>query len=274
MRRKDGEEFYAHVSLSLLYNNLGVPKGMISYSVDITARKIAEDAIIKHARQLEDANHELEAFSYSVSHDLRSPLRAIHGFGSMLIDDYSESLEPEAREYLQRIMKNAIHMGRLIDDLLKLSRVNRHKINRNTINLTELAHKIISTLRESDPDREVNVTIQPNMQIVADVSLMEIALYNLLQNAWKYTRSVSNAEITFAKMDDDDRNIFYVKDNGIGFDMQYADKLFSAFQRLHGKEVEGTGIGLATVARIIHRHGGSIWAVGEVNKGAKFYFEI
>jgi signal transduction histidine kinase len=237
------------------------------------ATKDLEDA----NRELEGANRELEAFSYSVSHDLRAPLRTIDGFSQILQEDFEEVLDEEGLDYLGRVRAASAHMATLIDDLLDLSRVGRRPLRRESVDLTRLAVEIIEELRVSQPERNVEFVVEKDINAYGDVSLLKVALENLLGNAWKFTQREPRARIEFGA----DRNpgtlapVYYVRDNGAGFDQTYADKLFGAFQRLHGQdEFEGTGIGLATVARIIHRHGGRVWAEGEVGKGATFHFTL
>ena len=230
-------------------------------------------------RRLEGVNKELEAFSYSVSHDLRAPLRTIDGFSRILLEDYERSLDKEGRDYLGRVRNASQHMGYLIDDLLNLSRVTRSPLRREEVNLSELVSGVARELRESDPDREAEFTIKKDVTDWGDDSLLLVALKNLLGNAWKFTRNEPVARIEFGVREGHSNHpadtVYYIRDNGAGFDMTYADKLFGAFQRLHGaQEFEGTGIGLATVQRIVHRHGGRVWAEGAVGKGATFYFTL
>ena len=246
----------------------------------VRSRTLAEGATkgLEDAnRELEGANRELEAFSYSVSHDLRAPLRTIDGFSQILQEDFEEVLDEEGLDYLGRVRTASAHMATLIDDLLDLSRVGRRPLRRESVDLTRLAVEIIEELRVSQPERNVEFVVEKDINAYGDVSLLKVALENLLGNAWKFTQREPRARIEFGA----DRNpgtlapVYYVRDNGAGFDQTYADKLFGAFQRLHGQdEFEGTGIGLATVARIIHRHGGRVWAEGEVGKGATFHFTL
>ncbi|MGB3624015.1 MAG: ATP-binding protein [Ketobacter sp.] len=230
-----------------------------------------ETKVEERTAELKSANQELEAFSYSVSHDLRSPLRAIDGFSQALLEDYAESLDPMAMSYLERVRMASQRMGGLIDSMLRLSRVSRHELVLQPTDIAKQCLEIIEELRERDPARKVTVEVQDDMLAQCDSTLMRIVLTNLIDNAWKYSHKHSAPEIAIGKK----QNAFFVRDNGAGFDMRYADKLFGAFQRLHGKdEFEGTGIGLATVARIIHRHGGDIWAESAVDHGATFYFTL
>lgn len=233
-----------------------------------------EAAVKSRTKELEAVNHELESFSYSVSHDLRSPLRAIDGFSKALIDDYEDKLDAEGHDLLLRVRKNTIRMGKLIDDLLNLSRLGRAELNTDMVNLGEMANDIISNLRDSDPNRQVEFKCSITDFISADSDQFRIVLDNLLNNAWKYTSKKNFAIIEFGKEMDNDASIYFIKDNGTGFDMAYSSKLFGAFQRLHGREYEGSGIGLATVQRIIHRHHGSIWAEAKPNEGATFFFTL
>jgi signal transduction histidine kinase len=228
-------------------------------------------------QQLEAANKELEAFSYSVSHDLRAPLRSIDGFGQALLEDCASRLDDQGRHYLQRIRGSTQHMGQLIDDLLKLSRATRTEIRREPLDLTQTAQSVITGLEVAEPGRKVECQVQADMVVDGDPRLMRIVLENLIGNAWKFTsRRTTQARIEMASIPDDTgESVYYVRDNGVGFDMAYVDKLFGAFQRLHTPvEFPGTGIGLATVQRIIHRHGGRVWAEGETGKGASFYFTL
>lgn len=233
-----------------------------------------EDRIRQRTHALEAANKELEAFSYSASHDLRAPLRAIDGFGKALQEDYGSSLDPTALGYLGRMRAGASRMSELIDDMLKLSRITRYEIQLAEVDMSEMAEAIALAQRERTPERNVEFLVMPNMTVRADRNLLHIALENLIENAWKYTGKVHAARIEFGRKNADGEVVYILRDNGAGFDMRFADKLFGAFQRLHGKEFEGTGIGLAIVQRILVRHGGRIWARAEVDKGATFYFTL
>src|SRR5918993_541693 len=240
----------------------------------------------KAGRDLEDANHELEAtnreleaFSYSVSHDLRAPLRSIDGFSQILLEDYSDELDEEGKDYLGRVRAASQRMGRLIDDILGLSRVTRGVMSRERVNLSSLVGEVAEELREARPDRTVELTVQRGLEVWGDPRLLRVALVNLIGNAWKFTEKEREAKVAFGQDEELSRKgrvpVYYVSDNGAGFEMAYADKLFGAFQRLHGtEEFEGTGIGLATVQRVVHRHGGMIWAEGEVGRGATFFFTL
>ena len=232
---------------------------------------------VRASKDLQDANRELEAFSYSVSHDLRAPLRTIDGFSQILLEDYADKLDEEGEDYLGRVRAASQHMGNLIDDLLDLSRVGRRPLRREFVDLSSVATGIIEDLRRAQPEREVRFVTEDGITAWGDVNLLRVALENLLGNAWKFTSKEPEATIEFglARHDEGSAPAYFVADNGAGFDARYSDKLFGAFQRLHGaQEFEGTGIGLATVARIVHRHGGRVWAEGEVGKGASFFFTL
>jgi signal transduction histidine kinase len=218
---------------------------------------------------------ELESFSYSVAHDLRAPLRSIMGFSNVLIEDHSGSLNDDAKESLARITGAASRMGHMVDSLLSISRLNRKKIIKQKVDLSTIADRTIKDFCLADPQRKLAVVVQKNLLATGDEQLLDVALTNLISNAWKFTKSKPEARIEIGVRQIDRQQAFFVKDNGAGFDMRYADKLFGAFQRLHSeKDFEGHGIGLATVKSIINKHGGTIWAEGEVNKGAVFYFTL
>jgi PAS domain S-box-containing protein len=235
-----------------------------------------EQRVIRRTAELKAANKELEAFAYSVSHDLRAPLRGIDGFSQAILEDYGDRLDDTGRDYLHRVRAGSQRMAQLIDDLLKLSRVTRGEMFRVPVNLSEMAQGIAEELRRIGPERRVEFIIAPDMLVEADRQLIGVLLDNLLGNAWKFTGKVSAARIEFGVMAQPDKwPIYFVRDNGAGFDMTYGDKLFGAFQRLHSAfEFPGTGIGLATVQRVINRHGGRIWADGTVDQGATFYFTL
>jgi light-regulated signal transduction histidine kinase (bacteriophytochrome) len=233
-----------------------------------------EQRVRERTSQLEVANKELESFSYSVSHDLRAPLRAIDGFSSML--EREEGLGETGRGYVQRIRKAAGRMDRLTGDLLALARVTTLETARQTTNLSQMAREIMDTLRQQAPDRQAEIRIADGLAASCDLHLVKAALENLLSNAWKYTSKQAVARIEFGVGDGPDKvPVYYLRDNGAGFDMAYASKLFGAFQRLHSdKEFPGNGVGLATVQRIVRKHGGRIWAESEPGKGATFRFTL
>jgi DNA-binding response OmpR family regulator len=239
-----------------------------------SAQRIAE-ARAELVSELEAKNEELESFSYSVAHDLRAPLRSLDGFSLALLEDYSEKLDVEGRQFLQYIREGAQQMATLIDDLLALSRVTRSEFRRERVDLSEIAQAIVERLRQTQPERSVEITIAEGLVEEADPHLLVIVLENLLGNAWKYTGKRAQARIEVGASLHGSSRAFFVRDNGAGFDMAYASKLFGVFQRLHSpREFEGTGIGLATVQRIIRRHGGRIWAEAEVDRGATFHFAL
>ena len=265
------EDSWAHVLVSFL---------------DITERNLNQDRISRlnadlerrvaeRTHALEVSNRELESYSYAVSHDLRAPLRAINGFSRLIEDEYTSQLDERGKNYLGRVRTGAERMSVLIDDLLKLSQISRQEMQSRPVDLSALALEITAELRAADPARAVEWNIAPGLAITGDPGLIRVALQNLLSNAWKYTSKRDLARIEFGTTQKDGREVYFVRDNGAGFDMAYADKLFGAFQRLHSPDAfPGTGIGLATVARVIHRHGGEVWAEGRENEGATFYFTV
>lgn len=256
-----------------ILEDLSVEKSKVEDASLLLKGEIAERR--KAAAQLEAANKELEAFSYSVSHDLRAPLRAIDGFSLALLEDYTGQLDAQGQDFLHRVRAGAQKMGQLIDDMLQLSRLTRGEMHIAPVNLSALALEIIEDLRRSDPTRRVEFLCAEGLDARGDERLLRAALSNLLNNAWKFTGKQLDARIEFDATATEDGPVFVVRDNGAGFDMAYAHKLFGAFQRLHrAEEFPGTGIGLAIVHRIIRRHGGNVWAEGAVGKGAAFYFTL
>lgn len=249
------------------------------------ARSVSElqRQVIERTLQVEATNRELEAFAYSVSHDLRAPLERIHDFGRALEEDYAERLDELGQDYLRRIRAATLRMGQLIDALLRLSRLTQQEMHRTPVDLSRIAQEVVEGLRAAEPSRVVRVRIATGLVAEADPALLRIALENLLGNAWKFTSKRSGAAIEFDSLAGSegeapwaaDRPVYFVRDNGVGFDAAYAGKLFGAFQRLHGEaEFPGTGIGLATVQRIIHRHGGQVWAESAPGEGATFFFTV
>lgn len=234
-----------------------------------------EGRVIERTNELEAANRDLESFSYSVSHDLRAPLRAIDGFSAALREDYGHTLDDEGKFYLDNVRESASRMNLLIDDMMELSRLTRAELKRSDVNLSEIARQILSELQRKNPDRKVECEVQDDLIAFADKRLVHIALQNLLENAWKFTSKCAAAKIEFGMVASLDRPEYFVRDNGAGFDMRYADKLFAAFERLHSaNEFDGTGIGLATVQRVMQKHGGSVRGESEVGKGSQFYFTL
>ncbi|MFN8418088.1 MAG: PAS domain S-box protein [Anaerolineae bacterium] len=270
------------VLLSVEQVELNGKPSLLAIQYDITERKRVEreirrlnDDLEQRGIALEAANKELEAFSYSVSHDLRAPLRSVDGFSQALLEDYYDLMDETGRDFLNRIRKESQRMGQLIDDLIALSRFTRTEMNLSHFNLSEVVREILTELAAQEPEREVKLEIQDQVMVCADKRLLQVALQNLLGNAWKFTSKKPDACISFGVIYKDDAKEYFVRDNGAGFDMAYAHKLFGAFQRLHAMtEFTGTGIGLAIVARVIHRHGGSVRAEGVINAGAAFYFTL
>ena len=284
-KRKNGDVFPVAVSLTVIGLEDDEPISHVIWQ-DISDRKLAEEELIKYRQHLEElveertneltvVNKELEAFSFSVSHDLRSPLRSIDGFSQALLDDCSAQLDADGQDYLQRIRAAAQRMGDLIDALLELSRVTRRELRKEPVNLTTIAQEVLKELQHTEPERDVECTIQADMHTQGDKQLLRIALANLLGNAWKYTGKEAHARIEIGSKRESGKTVYFVEDNGAGFDMAYADKLFGAFQRMHrSDEFPGTGVGLATVSRIINKHGGKIWAHSDPVQGSTFFFTL
>ncbi len=264
--RKDGAEFPIEISLSPLATRDGM---LVSSAIrDISDRKRAEMALMV-------ANRELESFSYSVAHDLRAPLRGMNGFAQILLDDYKDKLDAEGHDCLREIHSNAVRMAGLIDALLSLARVTRSELKPERTDLTAVARAVVSQLAGADPQRRVDVSVEEHLFAHIDPRLCRNLFDNLLDNAWKFTGKVAIPRIEIGATERDGERPFFVRDNGAGFDMAHAKKLFAPFQRLHTVgEFQGTGIGLATAQRIVHRHGGRIWAEGRVDGGATFYFTL
>jgi len=269
-----GRSFWAGLSLRLKVDTEG---GLYCNATfrDISERKRAFAKIQDLNAELEAANKELEAFSYSVSHDLRAPLRAIDGFSQAMLEDYQDRLDSTGQDYLRRLRAAAQRMGHLIDDMLQLSRITRADLVVAEVDLSAMAIEIATELSQREPQRVVDFRISPDLITMGDAQLLRIALTNLFENAWKFTARREISIITFASRDGDQGPIYFIQDNGVGFDMAYANKLFQAFQRLHdAREFPGTGIGLAIVQRVIQKHGGKIWAQAEPESGATFYFSL
>ncbi|MEU4156403.1 ATP-binding protein [Actinoplanes sp. NPDC026670] len=281
----DGVHTYMSVKFPVL-NSVGKPYAVCGISTDITERKRAEDEVrrlnssletrvAQRTAELEASTKELDAFAYSVSHDLRAPLRSLHGFSDALLEDYGDVLDDVGKDYLNRLQRNVGRMGRMIDALLNLSRATRADLDRAAVDISAMCQEVIGDLRGTDPDRIVELIVPDGLTVEADPHLFRLALQNLLANAWKFTATRDTATIEVGRTVRSGETCFFVRDNGVGFDMAYAGKLFDAFQRLHTtSDFEGTGIGLATVARIVRRHGGHIFAEAEVDRGATFYFNL
>lgn len=276
---KDSNEYQIADSGAPIRDEDGNVFGVILVFRDVTEEYRLQAETLAHRDELEqrvsERTQELESFSYAVSHDLRAPLRSIQGFADALLEDNVSQLDDDGKDHLQRIFSAARRMSELIDALLVLSRINRADIHHTDVNLSETAHKIAEKLQEQNISHETEWRIADNLHVTGDADLLYAALENLLGNAWKYcSRNSGKTCIEFGAMKQDERQIFFVRDNGCGFNADYSDKLFTAFQRLHGSEYEGSGIGLATVRRIIERHNGQVWAESESDNGATFYFTV
>jgi PAS domain S-box-containing protein len=276
----DGSKAWFHLNFE------PVPEGIFILTTDITKEKLQEEELKRHREHLEElvkertaqlemANKELEAFSYSVSHDLRAPLRHIDGFADLLSKHATSTLDDKGKRYVKTISESAKHMGVLIDELLVFSRMGRAEMRTTKIKLEPLVKETIKNLYQETTARAIKWTIDPLPEAEADPSMLRLVFQNIIGNALKYTRPRDVAEIHIGSTTDAHEHVLFVRDNGVGFDMQYVDKLFGVFQRLHtADEFEGTGIGLANVRRIIHRHGGRTWAEGKIDEGATFYFSL
>jgi PAS domain S-box-containing protein len=268
-------ERWLHTKKVPIVDDKGTPRFLLGISEDITERKQAIAELAAARDKAEAANRELESFSYSVAHDLRAPLRAIDGFAQALLEDYGAKLDIVGKRHLERIRAAAQRMATLIDDLLRLSRVTRHEQKREVVNLSAVARIAVAQIERADPSRNVEIVIEDNLHALADHKLIAIVFDNLFGNAWKFTSKTPHPRIELGSKQGGDGTIYFVRDNGAGFDMTYQNKLFGTFARLHAAhEFPGTGIGLATVKRIIDRHGGRVWAEGAVGKGATFFFTL
>ena len=274
-QRKDGDNIEVSVTSSPVRSSSGNVIGISKVARDVTGRRRTERELARAKDSAEAVSRELEAFSYSVAHDLRAPLRGINGFAQLLLDEYKAEFDTEGQDWLKEILANANRMDTLIDALLSLSRVTRKEPCRQLIDLSAVARELLATLTSQYPDRKVEITIQDQLLAYVDPALASVLLDNLLGNAWKFTGKKAEAQIAVGSLEIDGEQVFYVRDNGAGFQMAYAQKLFAPFQRLHSKqEFPGTGIGLATVQRVVYRHGGRIWAEGVPDAGATFFFSI
>jgi light-regulated signal transduction histidine kinase (bacteriophytochrome) len=285
-RRNDGEIRWITARAKLIFDEKGQPQRMLGLNMDVTERKRAEEEVrrlnqeleqrvIERTAQLEAANKELEAFTYSVSHDLRAPLRHISGFSKLLTEEYGSTLAPEAQHHLHRIQEGTRRMGLLVDDLLNLGRIGRHEVRLQVTGLNSVVNETLADLKAECEGRHLEWKIGSLPFVECDPALMKQVFQNLLSNAVKFTRPRTQAVIEVGQKNEDGTPVVFVRDNGVGFNIKYADKLFGVFQRLHRPEdFEGTGVGLATVQRIIQKHGGRIWAEAELDKGATFYFTL
>ncbi|CAG1001362.1 two-component system, OmpR family, sensor histidine kinase VicK [Methanosarcinales archaeon] len=267
--------FVRNASRELIHRNKENERLYEETKMQLAERQRAEKELLKRTTELESANKELEAFSYSVSHDLRAPLRAIDGFSRVMLEEYNDKLDDEGKRYLNIVRDNTQKMGQLIEDLLALSRLGRKEMQVSRIDMTKLAKTVFDEIKEANPGRNIQLEIKTLPPAYGDQAMIHQVLVNLLSNAIKFTRFKEKAVIEIGSIVRMNEIVYYVKDNGVGFDMQYLNKLFGVFQRLHSTEdFEGTGVGLAIVQRIIHRHGGKVWAEGKVNEGSTFYFNL
>lgn len=262
------------IAVNVLLDDLALRSAELEAAHKVTQTEL-ERQVAERTLELANVNQELEAFSYSVAHDLRAPLRSLDGFSQALLEDYADKLDAEGKRYLRHIRESAQQMARLIDALLTLSRVTRSELHREPVDMTALARSVVARLQRDAPERRAEFVISDGLVANGDARLLGVILENLLGNAWKFTGKRPVARIEFGVREEDSRRAYFVRDNGAGFDMAYADKLFGVFQRLHSAaEFEGTGIGLATVQRIVRRLGGRVWANGEVGRGATFHFTL
>ena len=274
-RHKDGHDIQIAVTISPINDASGTVIGASKFARDITAQRGFEAALRQARDEAEAANRELETFSYSVAHDLRAPLRGINGFANVLLEDYGAVLDPAGHEWLELIRTSAATMGSLIDSLLSLSRMARTPVRRERTDLSALVRAAATTLADTEPERRVEIVVPDRLETLADGRLARVLIDNLLGNAWKFTAHVAKPRIELGSFERDGATIYFVRDNGAGFDMAHATRLFGPFQRMHTvHEFPGTGIGLATVQRIVLRHGGKIWAEARVGEGATFFFTL
>ncbi len=285
-RRQDGARRQLAWWCRVLKEDDGTVTGALSTARDITEQRAAEEALQRLNEELEErvahrtseleiSNRELESFAYSISHDLRAPLRAINGYSAALLEDNQDRLDEASQEHLCRLRRASMRMGQLIDVLLRLARVTRDEIVARPVDLSSLAHRIASDLQAEAPGRRVTFSIAPDLHSLGDPRLLRLALYNLLHNAWKFTSMREQAAIEFGGSRNEGKTVFRVHDNGVGFDMDYAGKLFGPFQRLHrADEFPGTGVGLATVQRVVERHGGRVWVEAVPDQGVTVYFTL
>jgi light-regulated signal transduction histidine kinase (bacteriophytochrome) len=262
------------IAVNLLLDDLAFRAAEAEAAHKVTQLEL-ERMVAERTLELARANRELEAFSYSVAHDLRAPLRSIDGFSQVLLADHADKLDAKGKKCLQQVRESAQQMGRLIEDLLILARVTRSELDHRPVDLSALARTVLAHLQKHEPEREAELVVSDGLIANGDPGLLRIVFDNLLRNAWKFTGKCPMARIEVGVRHEESRPVFFVRDNGAGFDMAYAHKLFGVFQRLHSAtEFEGTGVGLATVQRIVERHGGRVWAEGEVARGATIYFTL
>lgn len=275
VRKYTGEIRYVHEKCHHIHDEQGKIVRSVGMVHDITNRKQSELQLKKCAEELAAANRDLESFSYSVSHDIRNPLSTINGFAGILIEEYAVKFDDEGREYIRRIIDSIKKMQLLIDDMLSLSRIGRQEMRRKDVNLSALINDLLGELQDSEADRKVKIVIQDNVHANADPRLIRLAIDNLLRNAWKFTSTKEITRIEFGTVFIDNRPVYFIRDNGVGFDMKYAEKIFEPFRQGHTeRNFGGTGIGLSIVQRVIGRHKGKVWAEGKPNEGAVFFFTL